>query len=134
MPDLTFASHGEIKPVLCPNQDACIGGDRSSEGADTCAAGSSGPLCAVCDPFYYQGQSKCIKCPDVHVGLPVSICLVVLAVLLVVTSIAALFRSELRHLQSSPADRHRGLLGEFLAWSVHRHERVRWVMQVLHSK
>ena len=48
----------------CPKPVLCLGGNRT--GADTCQAGSEGPLCSLCLENYYYlddgSDTNCVKC------------------------------------------------------------------------
>ena len=47
---------------MCPEDEACPGG-FTEPGANQCARGYTGILCAICDKGYYQGSlGTCVKC------------------------------------------------------------------------
>ena len=51
---------GNFPPAIkCPTPENCLGGINAS-----CAEGTTGPLCAVCDKAYFNLNAGCYECPS----------------------------------------------------------------------
>ena len=121
------------QPYPCPKPHACLGG--SSVGAESCAAGSTGPLCAGCVADYYSSRYKCEKCPTSQ-GIPVTVIVTLFIFLLVVAAVAAHFNAELKRLRrhvhgvESSNEGDSGCVARFFTSAAERVGCLRWVSRM----
>lgn len=72
--------------MQCRSETACVGG---ADGAQACAEGTTGPLCAICSEGFYLEGFACLPCKE---GLdPGVLLLVLLCVVLLLLLAAFLF-------------------------------------------
>lgn len=91
--DASAWDHPDVapRPVPCPFEDSCAGGDAPGE---LCRAGSNGTLCGTCDLHYYRDRHFCKPCPHGNTEFATTLFLGFLIIFAVVGVLLCYLRSS----------------------------------------